>query len=224
MIHSFYVDLWAWIQLHGMAGVWLFMFIENMGVPFPTELGYIAAQGLVNAGIVPLWWSYAVITLGHLSGAAVTYYAGRAGDSALGRWFTHRKRLMRARDQLQKWYSRFGPITILFGRLVGQVRPWSSLVAGMAGVPPGVFWLWTIIGSLVYSAIAMWVTVWGFTLWGRFPALRGPMVGVLLAVFYGSMLYALAHRWIAVHLHRRKQERLAAGCPADPEAEDKPAE
>jgi membrane protein DedA with SNARE-associated domain len=210
LIHSVYGDLWVWVQAHGMAGVWVFMFVENMGVPFPTELGYIAAQSLVAAGIVPLWWAYVVVVLGHLSGAAVTYHAGRASHSALGRWFTHRKRLMQARDQLQKWYARFGPLTLLFGRLVGQVRPWSSLVAGMASVPPGVFWLWTVIGTLIYTALAMWVTVWGFNIWARFPTLRVPLIIATLAVFYGSMMYALIYRWVARHYRRRKAEREAA--------------
>jgi membrane protein DedA with SNARE-associated domain len=210
LIHSVYGDLWMWVQAHGMAGVWVFMFVENMGVPFPTELGYIAAQSLIANHIIPLWWGYTVIVLGHLSGAAVTYYAGRASHSALGRWFTHRKRLMRVREKLQTWYERFGPLTILFGRLVGQVRPWSSLVAGMANVPPGVFWLWTVIGTLVYTALAMYVTVWGFDLWARFPALRVPLIVAVLVIFYGSMLYALIYRWIARHYRRRKAEHEAA--------------
>jgi len=221
LINDVYGNLWTWLQVHGMAGVWLFMVVENMGVPFPTELGYVAAQGLVAAGVVPLWWAYCVIVAGHLAGSAVTYYAGRTGDSAIGRWLTHRKRLMRARDRLQRWYARWGPLTILFGRLVGQVRPWASLVAGMAGVPQGVFWLWTIIGTLVYSAAAMWVTAVGFDLWNRFPTLRVPLLGLLIAVFYGSMIYAVVHRWVARHWRRRKREReadrlkAAGGMPSD---------
>ncbi len=210
MIEGVYADLWAWVQAHGMIGVFLFMVIENMGVPFPTELGYVAAQGLISGGFISVWWAFAVISAGHLLGSAVTYYAGRAGDTALGRWFTHRKRLMRARDRLQRWYARYGPLTILFGRLVGQVRPWSSLVAGMAGVPQGVFWLWTVIGTLVYSALAMWATVIGFDLWERFPTLRGPLLGLLFAIFYGSMIYALLHRWVARHWRRKRRERESA--------------
>jgi membrane protein DedA with SNARE-associated domain len=210
LIHGVYGDLWVWVQAHGMAGVWLFMFVENIGVPFPTELGYIAAQGLIVTHIVPLWWAYVVIVLGHLCGAAVTYHAGRASHTALGRWFTHRPSLMQARDKLQKWYARFGPLTLLFGRLVGQVRPWSSLVAGMANVPPGVFWLWTVIGTLLYCVLAMYVTVMGFHIWERFPALRVPLIVGVVVVFYGSMLYALIHRWISRHLRRRQREREAA--------------
>ena len=43
---------------------------------------------------------------------------------------------MKARDTLQHWYTRYGPVTIVAGRLLGHVRPWASLVAGMAHVPP----------------------------------------------------------------------------------------
>lgn len=216
LIEHVYADLWTWVQAHGMVGVFLFMVIENMGVPFPTELGYLATQGLISRGLIPWWWAFTVIASGHLAGSAVTYYAGRTGDSALGRWFTHRKRLMLARDRLQHWYARWGPLTILFGRLVGQVRPWSSLVAGMAGVPQGVFWLWTVLGTLIYSAAAMYASVIGFDLWNRFPTLRGPMLGLLFAVFYGSMMYALIHRWVARHWRRRRQEKAAADAVSAP--------
>jgi len=202
---TLYAELWQWVQAHGMVGVFLFMFVENMGVPFPTELGFIAAQGLIEAGYVSYWLAFVVITAGHLAGAGLTYYAGRAGDTALGRWFAHRQRLTRARDRLQRYYARWGALTVLIGRLVGQVRPWSSLVAGMAQVPPGVFWLWTVIGSLVYTAAAMWVTVWGFDVWARFPLARGPLLIVLFVVFYGSVIYAVLHRWFARLVRRRRR-------------------
>jgi hypothetical protein len=56
----------------------------------------------------------------------------------------------------------------------------------------------------------MWVTVWGFAIWDRYPAMHVPLIIAVLAVFYGSMMYALIHRWIARHYRRRKAERKAA--------------
>ncbi|HEY3398258.1 MAG TPA: VTT domain-containing protein [Armatimonadota bacterium] len=210
MLAGVYQELYVWITAHGMTGVFAFMLVENMGVPFPTELGFITAQGLISAGHVSFWEAFAVITGGHLLGAGITYYAGRAGDSALGRWFSHRQRLTAARDQMQAWYAKYGAFALLFGRLVGQVRPWSSLIAGMARVRPLQFWTWTVLGSLLYSLIAMWFTVGGFALWNRYPSLHIPMIIAVIAVFYGSMVVALGHRWLT-----RRRARAAATAPAE---------
>ena len=88
-MESIYHDLFVWVQAHGMHGVFLFMVIENLGVPFPTELGFLTAQGLVSAGYASYVSAFLVITAGHLFGAGVTYYSGRAGHGYLVNRFSH---------------------------------------------------------------------------------------------------------------------------------------
>jgi membrane protein DedA with SNARE-associated domain len=199
-----YVDLFNWVQAHGMAGVLLFMLIESAGVPFPTELGFITAQGLVSAGYSPYWEAYAYITVGHLIGSGISYQLGRAGHGALSRRFSHSRRMMRARDRMQGWYAKYGPVAIIFGRMVGQVRPWASFVAGMAQVPPVPFWIWTVVGSLGYTAAAMWVTKWGWQFWEAHPQLRVAMVATVVTVFYGAAAFGVIAKLIQRHRRRRK--------------------
>lgn len=183
-----YAELLRWLQTHGMLGVFLFMVVENLAVPFPAALGYIVAQGLISAGYFSHLSAFMVINAGHLTGAGITYYSGRAGHGFLVRRFSHSRRLMRAREVLQTWYGRYGVLTILAGRLIGHVRPWASLVAGMAHVPPFQFWLWTLIGSLIHTALAMLFTVWGWRLWVAYPWIRVPAVLLVLVLFYGLSL------------------------------------
>jgi membrane protein DedA with SNARE-associated domain len=198
-----------WAHVHGLVGVFAFMFTENMCVPFPTEVGFIAAQLLISSGRVPYWLAFAVITAGHVTGAAVTYYAGRAGDNVLVRRFSHSQALMRARQILQAWYAKYGALAVLFGRLVGQVRPWASLAAGMGQVPPPTFWVWTVIGSMIYSAAAMWITAVGWEWVVRHPQWRVPVIIAALVLFYGviasGLVVKLVQRW------RRKGAKYKGG-------------
>ena len=203
MVHNIYLDLFQWVQAHGMWGVFVFMVTESGGIPFPTELGFITAQGLIEAGYYRWWEAFAWINAGHLLGSGISYYAGRAGDNALARRFSHSKRVMRARDKMQYWYSRYGPAAVLFGRLVGQFRPVASFVAGMARVPQAQFWIWTFIGTLIYTWGAMWVTKWGWQLWMKHPNLRTPMVVTVIVTFYGAVVYAA----IAHLIRRRRRHR-----------------
>lgn len=218
-MEHFYDLLLAWAHAHGMKAVFLFMVAENMCIPFPTEVGFVTAQGLINARAASFWEAYFVITLGHLVGSGFSYYLGRAGDNAFARRFSHSPRMMRARGKLQHWYDRYGALTVLFGRLIGQVRPWSSLMAGMAGVRPGPFWLWTVIGSLIYTFMAMGFTKWGFGVWERYPQIRVPALIGMFLVFYGVALYAVAARFIRRHRRKKKAAANAAAekAPSEPQ-------
>jgi len=201
-----YAELFAWVQLHGMAGVFVLVLSETCGVPFATEVGLITAQGLIVSGHATHWEAYASITGAHLLGAGVSYHLGRAGDSTLARRFSHSKRMMRTRDRMQRWYSQYGPFAIVFGRLVGQVRPWASFVAGMAQVPPVPFWIWTVVGSIAYTFAAMWVTEWGWVLWQKYPHMQVAMVVAVIAVFYGSAGFAITHKLMQRRRRRKPAE------------------
>lgn len=202
---TLYADLLRWLQTHGMLGVFLFMVFENLAIPFPSWLGFVAAEALVKAGYATQVSVFLAITAGHLCGAGLTYYSGRAGHGFLVRRFGHSPGLTHAREVLQRWYVRYGVLAILIGRLLGHVRPWASLVAGMAHVPPVRFWLWTVIGSLLYTAAAMWVTVWGWHLWVQYPRLRAAGVIGMLAIGYGASVYVAVRGLI----RRRRRRRLA---------------
>jgi membrane protein DedA with SNARE-associated domain len=210
--------LLQWVQAHGMGGVYLFMVVENVAIPFPTELGFITAQAMVAGRLVPFWYAWAVIVAGHLSGSAVTYYAGRKGDNVLVRRFGHSRTMMHVREKMQIWYGKYGALAVLFGRLVGQVRPWASLAAGMGGVRQGTFWLWTTVGSMLYAALAMWVTKVGWEWTVKYPQWRVPAIIVMLIVFYGVAGTGLTVKWWQRRQRRRARQKGASEQP--PEEKD----
>ncbi len=205
-----YAVLLQWVQAHGMAGVFLFMVVENMAIPFPTELGFITAQGLVSAGYAPHWYAFAVITAGHLTGSAVTYYAGRTGQNVLVRRFGHSRPMMRVQAKMEGWYTKYGALAVLFGRLVGQVRPWASLAAGMSKVPQLRFWIWTTVGSMIYTVIAMYFTKVGWEWSVEYPQWRVPAIIAVLIVFYGFAGTGLTLKWFQRRSRRKKAAADAA--------------
>lgn len=201
MTAHLYALLLHWVQGYGLPGTFVFMAAESAGVPFPTQFGFLVAEGLVGAGVTSYWTAFAIIVSGHLLGAGASFYLGRAADNALTRRLACRPSVMHARTQLQGWYSRYGALTVLFGRLEGHVRPWASFVAGMSQVSQGTFWLWTVIGTIIYSAVAMWITKYGWALWNAHPHTRVPIVVVVLLCFYGVPLYKLIE-----HLIKRRKK------------------
>jgi membrane protein DedA with SNARE-associated domain len=205
-MNHFYWALYQWVQAYGLHGAFLLMVAESVGVPLPTELGFITAQGMLLAHSTTYWAAFGWISAGHLVGSAASFYLGRATDNALSRRLARRRSVMHARAQLQGWYARYGALTILFGRLVGQVRPWASFVAGLSGVPVLTFWVWTTIGSLAFTACSMWVTAVGWQFWMTHAQWRTPLIVGMLVVFYGLPLYKLVEQLIKRRLRRRRQD------------------
>ena len=193
-----YLSLWEWVQAYGLPGVFAFMAAENVGVPLPTVLGFITAQGLVHSHATVYWHVFLWIMSGQLLGAGISYHAGRATNSALGRYLSHRRRLMKACEKLRVWYDRYGTLTLLFGRLEGHVRPAASFVAGLSRVPPFPFWLWTTVGTAIFTAVTMWVTAVGMQYWVAHAQWRAPILIVVLLAFYAVPGYKLVE-----HLIRR---------------------
>lgn len=190
-MEHFYATLLQWAQTHGLHGVFVFMLVESAGMPFPTELGFVTAQGMLDAHLCAYWEAFVWIAAGHMVGAGFSYYVGRAGDSAVTRYLAHKKSVIATHEKMQKWFAKYGALAVLFGRLVGQVRPWSSFIAGLAGVPAGVFWLWTFLGTCIFTAITMWVTAVGYRYWLAHPEVRVPMIVIMLVIFYGLPAYKL---------------------------------
>jgi membrane protein DedA with SNARE-associated domain len=208
----FYAVLLAWAQAHGLHGVFVFMLVESAGVPFPTELGFITAQGMLDVHMCSYWVAFAWIASGHIAGATISYQLGRAGDIGLTRYLSHKKSVVAAHEKMQRWFAKYGPLAVLFGRLVGQVRPWSSFVAGLARVPVFPFYLWTVVGTLAYTAITMWVTAVGYGYWQAHRQYGGIMVATMMIIFYGLPAYKIIE-----HLIRRWRRKRVEPVEEDPE-------
>ncbi|MBU0610486.1 MAG: VTT domain-containing protein [Armatimonadetes bacterium] len=203
-MEHFYLVLYQWLQTYGLPATSLFMAAESAGAPVPTELGFVTAQGLVLARSVTYVEAFLWIAAGHLVGSGVSFYLGRATDSALARKLASRRSVMHVRAKLQGWYARYGALTVLFGRLMGHVRPWASFIAGLSQVDPRTFWLWTVVGTFIFTAVTMWVTAVGWQFWLAYPQWRMPLIVGMLLVFYGIPLYKIVE-----HLVKRRRRRKA---------------
>ena len=202
------LNLWIgqWLDAHGLWAAVALVAAESAGLPCPLPLAFLAVWKLAAGGQIGYWPGLGLLLAGKLFGAGLSYYAGRAGDNALSRRLSRSPRMDIARARLQDWYERRGAATVFFSRLVGQLRPFSSFFAGLSGVPPTVFWAWTIAGSALYVTYYMWVVRFGFALWDTYPHLRQP-------VLWGAALACLVA--IAIALARRLRPRRRATPPSD---------
>jgi membrane protein DedA with SNARE-associated domain len=151
---SFFQDwLIPLLQNHGLLIVFLTMVAESACIPIPSEIvvpygGFLAAQGHTH-----IWMVILVATAANMVGSAIAYGVGRSGGRALflryGKYVGVRKHHM---DKADAWFEHRGQLTVFFTRMMPGVRTFISLPAGIAKMPVGKFFAFSLLGSVPWNA------------------------------------------------------------------------
>ncbi|HEX7887996.1 MAG TPA: DedA family protein [Ramlibacter sp.] len=176
----------------GYFGVVLLMLAENLFPPLPSELimpfaGFLAAKGQLNPVLV-----VAAGAFGSLLGALPWYFVGRqVGADRLrrlaeqhGRWIAITPAEI---DRGRRLFEKRGPLLLVFGRLVPALRTVVALPAGLAHMRPLPFILWSLLGSVLWTAF---LTAAGYLLenqYGRIGKWLNPIstaIFAIIAVWY----------------------------------------
>lgn len=169
----------------GYFGVALLMLAENLFPPLPSELimpfaGFLAAKGELHPVLV-----VAAGALGSLLGALPWYFAGRkVGADRLrhlaerhGRWIALTPQEI---DRGKELFEKKGPLVLVFGRLVPALRTVVALPAGLAGMRLLPFVLWSLLGSVLWTAI---LTAAGYLLESQYERIEKWMNPISTGIF-----------------------------------------
>ena len=149
--------IWT-ISTSGYAGILLLMAIESACVPLPSEVIMPFSGYLVFTGRFHLLGVATVGALGCNLGSAVAYWVGAHGGRPLvekyGSWiFLSRREL----DWADRFFQRYGDITVFVSRLLPVVRTFIAFPAGVARMPLARFHLYTFIGSWPWCLGLAWL-------------------------------------------------------------------
>jgi membrane protein DedA with SNARE-associated domain len=157
-------DLVTWcthvIAGFGLPGIFVLMALESACIPIPAEATMMFAGFAVSQGKLGLAAAIAVGVAGNVAGAWLVYYLGLYG----GRPFVDRYgRYVLLRHEhialTERWFARYGPLSVVVCRLLPGVRSFVSLPAGVARMPVWRFTLYTALGSLPFVAFLVWLGV-----------------------------------------------------------------
>jgi membrane protein DedA with SNARE-associated domain len=136
------------IDATGLAGVFFLMVLESACVPIPSEATMLFAGFNVSEGNLTLFGIVAAGVLGNLVGSLIAYAAGYYGRLEL----LDRNRLIhinhRHLEAADRWFTRHGPATVFFARMLPVIRTFISLPAGVARMPLGKFTVYTLAGCI----------------------------------------------------------------------------
>lgn len=149
----------------GYLGVLIAMTIESAAIPLPSELilplaGWSVARGVAEP-LTSAPWSYwgavAAGVAGNTAGSLISYAIGAFGGRPLveryGRYV-----LISAHDLAvaERWFARYGEVTVFFSRMLPIVRTFISVPAGVARMPVWRFVLFSILGAIPWVMLLVW--------------------------------------------------------------------
>jgi membrane protein DedA with SNARE-associated domain len=145
------------INAGGYAGIVGLTALNSCGIPIPSEVilpfsGYLAYMGRFNLFLVA-----AVGAVGCNLGSAVAYWIGATGGRPLvvryGKWVLMSQHDV---DRMSWFFSRYGSIAILIGRMLPVVQTFVAFPAGIGKMPRVRFHIYTTVGSLIWYFCLAW--------------------------------------------------------------------
>lgn len=148
------------LEAFGYAGLTFLMALESMLAPVPSEAVMPFAGFLVVQGSFTVAGAVLASSLGTLLGSWLGYWMGAYGGyPAVERWGKY-VLLNRAHlDWTVAWFEKRGELTILIARFVPVVRHFISIPAGVAGMSPVRFTLYTLIGGTAWNGILLYAGI-----------------------------------------------------------------
>jgi membrane protein DedA with SNARE-associated domain len=215
---------WHFVRDGGLPAVFVLMALGSACIPIPSEVvmlfaGFAVADPGGSGAHHHLTMTGIVLTglLGTLVGSWVAYAIGRGGRLELIERHGHLVHMGPAQiARADRWFARYGELTVLFGRVIPLVRAFVSLPAGVAKMPLPRFSALTLIGSIPW---VLALALAGHALGGNWTSVRKGFEYVDYAIL--ALAVVGVGYWIA---RRRRGEAGASVDPVVAEPDHAPGE
>src|SRR5438105_5776821 len=146
----------AFLDQHGLLAAFVFLLIEEAGVPVPVPGDVLMLVLGVHArqGSVPLWQAVGATWLGTIIGSIFLYLAARiAGRDMVYRYGRFIRLTPERLDRAEHWLKQHGTRAVFLGRLVPGLRIVTAVACGVFEIPFTIFLPAMSLGALLYILV-----------------------------------------------------------------------
>jgi membrane protein DedA with SNARE-associated domain len=196
----------------GYLGVAIWVAIESVIIPIPSELilpfaGFLVGEGVAVEPLTGQPWSLPLVvvagttgaTVGGLIAYAIGYWGGRPILLRWGRWLGISAEDL---DRTELFFAKHGMAACFLGRMVPVLRSLVSFGAGLGRMPVLRFTLYTFLGSLPFTFMLVFV---GVQLGANWEVVGGILKQFEYAILGVLVLLVLAFLWIRIVRPRRRR-------------------
>src|SRR5258707_1854689 len=109
----------AWLATWGYLGIFVSVFIGNLGIPVPEETVMVAAGFLANRNLLDLRYVYIVVILSAVTGDCCGFVIGRTGGQRLLARLASKSEFIRTRyERLQGFFHAHGSHAVVLARFL----------------------------------------------------------------------------------------------------------
>ena len=152
------------VESIGIFGAGLFIAIESVVIPLPSEIVLLLSGFNVSIGEFSFFSVWIATTIGSLVGAYFLYSIGYAVSKEgieklvlrFGKFVGIKQRDV---DAAFRWFDKYGTFVIFFGRLIPLIRSLVSIPAGLAKMSLIRFSLLTAAGSGIWNALWIYIGI-----------------------------------------------------------------
>ena len=185
----------------GYLGIMFLMAIESACIPLPSEIimpfsGYLVFTGRFDLALVATAGAIGC-NLGSTVAYIVGYYGGRPAVEKWGGYVLMSRRELALVD---RFFERFGSITVFVSRLLPVIRTFIALPAGVARMPQLKFQVYTFLGSWPWCYALAYVGLKLGEQWDSDPRLREILHrfdAVIIAVLVLGAFWYVRRHWRA---------------------------
>src|SRR2546428_863263 len=126
--------------------------LENAGIPAPGHTVVLAGAFLASRGVLSLPVLLAVTAVSAILGDNIGYWIGRRGGRRLIERHAKLFHLTPERlAQVDAFFVKHGPKTVLFARFLTGLQTVAALFAGMSRMQWPVFFAFNVLGALLWT-------------------------------------------------------------------------
>ena len=138
---------------YGYAVVALFFVAEGCGIPVPSATTLVTAAALASGGALSIWGVGVAGAIGGIVGGMAGYLIGAQGGARLVRRYGKKLHIDQARlARSRRFFERRGLWAVVACRMIGVVRIFVPMFAGVARMPFGRFSAANAAGSVATAA------------------------------------------------------------------------
>lgn len=147
-----------WLSTWGYLGIFVFVFVGNVGIPVPEETVMLVAGFLAGQSILHLHLVYAIAIVSAVIGDCCGFIVGRTGGQRVLARLAERFSFVRIRyDRLQVFFHTHGSKAVFMARFVAGARFLAGPMAGAAGMPFLRFLAWNVLGAVIWCTLVVTV-------------------------------------------------------------------
>ncbi len=146
-------------------GIFFLMFLEGLLLPIPSEVIMAFSVYLALSNQLPTFLGIPAYVLALIAGSvgnavgasaayAIGYYGGRPAILRFGKYVKLDERTL---SITEKWFEKYGAISVFLTRLVPVFRTFISIPAGLARMNFWKFFTLTLIGAVIWDSILIYL-------------------------------------------------------------------